>query len=234
MRYLTLLRALLLIAVHLLASAALADGEFTDVTDLSGRIRREVAVTCLVSENDVQIPAIDGLAGRIPATHTPSLRVAGGEPCAETVPVVVEWLFLTSERVVIQARIRTPTAIAIAAREIPRGEEIGLEDIRFEKRDVRRGLRRAVADPERIVGMRARRRIARDSPIRSTWLEAVPVISKGERVRLLYSIGDLAIESVGRAEDDAAYGETLRATNLDSKKRIVGRAERAGVVRVDF
>jgi flagella basal body P-ring formation protein FlgA len=227
-----LLRAWILIAALSVCGAASAD--VTDAADLSERIRREVAVSCLVSENDVQVPAIDGLARRIPATQTPTLRVAGEEPCAETVPVVVQWLFRTPERVVVRARIRKQTAIAVAAREIARGEEIRREDLRLETQHASPALRGAAADPDRIVGLRARRRIARGAPIRSTWLEVIPVISKGERVRLLYSVGDLVIESTGRAEEDAAHGETLRAINLDSKKRIVGRVERAGVVRVDF
>ncbi|NNL85028.1 MAG: flagellar basal body P-ring formation protein FlgA [Myxococcales bacterium] len=232
MNKLRLLRAGILIAVLWPGGAALAN--VTDASELSERIRREVAVSCLVSENDVQVPAIDGLARRIPPTQTPTLRVAGEEPCAETVPVVVEWLFRTSERVVVQARIRRPTAIAVAAREIARGEEIRREDLRLETRHASRALRGAAADPDRLVGLRARRRIARGAPIRSNWLEVIPVISKGDRVRLLYSVGDLIIESTGRAEEDAAHGETLRAVNLDSKKRIVGRVERPGVIRVDF
>ena len=232
MNKLRLVRACILIAVLWPGGAASAN--VTDASDLSERIRREVAVSCLVSEDDVQVPAIDGLARRIPAAQTPTLRVAGEEPCAETVPVVVEWLFRTSERVVVQARIRRPTAIAVAAREIARGEEIRREDLRLETQHASRALRGAAADPDRIVGLRARRRIVRGAPIRSNWLEVIPVISKGDRVRLLYSVGDLVIESTGRAEEDAAHGETLRAVNLDSKKRIVGRVERPGVIRVDF
>ncbi len=202
--------------------------------ELAERIRREVSLACVVVSEAIQVPDVSRLARRIPADTRPVVRVAAEEPCGETVAVVLQWERGTAERAVVKATIRRARQVAVAIREISRGDEVRFDDFRVESRHLKKSMLRSAADPESVIGKRARRRIPRDAVLRSNWVEIVPVVERGQRVRLVFSRGDLEIESIGRAEEDAGEGETLRAINIDSKKRVVGRVERSGLVRVDF
>ncbi|MEE2756057.1 MAG: flagellar basal body P-ring formation chaperone FlgA [Myxococcota bacterium] len=92
----------------------------------------------------------------------------------------------------------------------------------------------AVTRPELVIGADVRRRIQRGDVLRHSWIKIPPVISRGDRVRVIAKRGAIQLSTFGKALNDATQSAFVRVRNLESKKVITGRAERPGVVVMEF
>jgi flagella basal body P-ring formation protein FlgA len=75
---------------------------------------------------------------------------------------------------------------------------------------------------EEIVGREAERRLAPGRPLRQADLRSPRLVRKGEVVTLLFRRGAIEISAQGRALEDGAEGERVRAANLDSERPVAG------------
>ena len=126
--------------------------------------------------------------------------------------------------------------VFVARRAINQGVTLAATDI--ERRSLsfnRVGGRLGVVDSNRIIGKRAKRFMALGSVIRMDLLELVPLVHRGQLVRLTSRAGGIHIVTSGKAMQGGMLGETITVRAVDRGRlqfeaTIVG----AGAVEVGY
>ncbi|GAB4263497.1 MAG: hypothetical protein Kow0092_14460 [Deferrisomatales bacterium] len=119
--------------------------------------------------------------------------------------------------------------ILTLVRSLRRGDVVTALDV-----EVRAGeaVREALVDPAEAVGKRLVRSLRAGTALTARDLEVVPVIGRGDGVRLVARVGGVVASLPGRALEPAGIGETLRVENLSSGKTVSGVLREGGVVDV--
>ncbi|MFQ5691991.1 MAG: flagellar basal body P-ring formation chaperone FlgA [Nitrospinota bacterium] len=137
-------------------------------------------------------------------------------------------------RVYVTGEIRVSTRVWVLDRPVRRGHVFTAVDLRQMEVDLESGPAGIVRDRRQVVGKRARRSIRGRVPIRSGWLERVPLIRRGDVVTLKAESERFLITTVGLARTDGALGDLVEVMNLASKKSVYGRVVDARTVNVLF
>ncbi|MEA5114696.1 MAG: flagellar basal body P-ring formation chaperone FlgA [Geobacteraceae bacterium] len=124
--------------------------------------------------------------------------------------------------------------MVVALRPLVRGEIISEGDVALQKRDLAGISGKVAFDTPSVVGKVVRINIRGNSPVRSDFLEKVPIIKYGQMVTIVAEDGSLRVTAAGRAKGSAAEGDLVMVQNLNSKKDVQGRVLDSGTVAVDF
>lgn len=115
-------------------------------------------------------------------------------------------------------------AVAVAARDIPRGATLEAEDIAV--------MDGAAADSRGPVGWTTRRLVKEGEPLKTPAIAPAEVIKSGDEVQLVWSDGAVELRISGRAMNSASVGGTVNV-RVDTKRRFEGVALATGEVRLD-
>ncbi|MBI4614081.1 MAG: flagellar basal body P-ring formation protein FlgA [Planctomycetes bacterium] len=88
------------------------------------------------------------------------------------------------------------------------------------------------SDPDALVGKRLAAPVTAGKPVLFARVEAVPVVRKGSRVRVIYRGDGFTIESIAKAQEDAAIGDAVLVQNPSSRKEFRARAIGPGTVEI--
>ena len=132
----------------------------------------------------------------------------------------------------LRGRVFAVVDVLVPRRPILPGEVTRAEDFEIRTLPAQSLGRFALTDPALILGQEVRRSLAEGRPVQSQSLREQRVVSRGEKLTLIYTKGALELSAPARALEDAAEGETLRVQNLNSNKTVVGRAMGDGRVQV--
>ena len=124
--------------------------------------------------------------------------------------------------------------VVIATRPLERGEVIGESDVALARRDLAHLQGRVCRKPEEVVGLRMKSAVRGNSPLRSDYLERVPLVVSGQLVTIVAENEMVRITASGRAKGSGALGDTISVLNLSSQKELAARVVDATTVRVDF
>jgi flagella basal body P-ring formation protein FlgA len=188
-----------------------------------------------VPPQDVRIPALldlEALAsepGNTVIVDVPS-RTGSSPSLPVTVAIVQGGRVL--QRVAVTARIVIERPVLIAARTLARGATIRVDDVREELRAD--APADALDGSAAVIGQRLVRGVAAGAPLREAFLEAIPVVTRGQSVTLRASRGSLAIEAAGRALEDGRTGETIRVMNIATRRVLAGQVASDGAIDMGF
>jgi flagella basal body P-ring formation protein FlgA len=73
-----------------------------------------------------------------------------------------------------------------------------------------------------------------NSPVRSDYLERVPLVKSGQMVAIIAENDVMRITAVGKARNSGAEGDLIMVQNMSSLKDIPARVIDANSVKVDF
>jgi flagellar basal body P-ring formation protein FlgA len=119
------------------------------------------------------------------------------------------------------ARRAGPTVEALTyARSIAAGEVIQPEDVIWAPMQNHLVPAGAPQDVDAVVGMSARRALRSGAAVQPNDLTAPKVISRNEMVTVTYSAPGVTLTVTGRAQRDAARGQPVAITNLQSGRTI--------------
>ncbi|MFP4213102.1 MAG: flagellar basal body P-ring formation chaperone FlgA [Desulfohalobiaceae bacterium] len=121
-------------------------------------------------------------------------------------------------------------AVPCADRPLNRREELTPEDVSFQRKNLAQQSYEVwdgKGGPWRLV-----RSIGRGQVIYKRHLEPVPLISKGEKVSLVFAGELVRLRVPARALQDAGAGETVLVQNLQSQERVHARVENSKTVIV--
>lgn len=116
------------------------------------------------------------------------------------------------------------TPVAVLVRPIARNEVIAADDVLVERRDRRFVDGGALSDPDRLVGMAAKRPLRAGEAISASSVEPPRIVRRGQLVTLVYQSPGLALTARGRALADAAMGEAVNVLNEQSRRTVEGVA----------
>jgi len=131
----------------------------------------------------------------------------------------------------VPVRIKWRQPAAVLRRSLPRGSVLSEEDLRV--LFVERSGLRTPADPFRLCGARLTRNLAQGGVVFTDDVESVPVIAKGDPVRIVFRAGGLQVEASGEALDNGGVGDTIRVRNVLSRRIIACVVSGPGVVIVE-
>lgn len=92
----------------------------------------------------------------------------------------------------------------------------------------------AVNEPSEIVGMQATRRLHAGTVVTKDQWKDLPLIKKGQGVRIVLETPHLRIVAPGESLQEGRAGERIRILNLSSRQSVSGRVQDAKTVVVDF
>ena len=163
-------------------------------------------------------------------------RPSGDRSSARRIPVMLEvhrGPALLREYL-LSAEVRYFDRVVVAARSIRRGEPITEEAVRVERREVTTMLGRYSTDLSELEGMRAKMRIGFGRPIGVRYVERIPAVERGDRVRIRADVGRITASTAGLAAGSGAIGDRIVVQNLSSREKLLAEVVAPGVVRVIF
>ncbi len=135
--------------------------------------------------------------------------------------------------VFVPVSLETDAEVLVAARPLRQGTTPGPDDVRSMKRTLHGISDSYVTHLDQIRAHGLRRAVAAGQPLTRDLLAPEPVVRRGEAVSLVAQLAGLEVRMPGRALADARPGDLVRVQNVNSLKIIEGRADAAGVVKVD-
>ena len=188
--------------------------------------------------NRVEIPVLDVFNLRGVSAKDVTVRFSSRRRGAwlGRVPVAVVISNRSGElkRGVVTVTLRVMASVPVSKRRLTRGSVVKAEDIGRDRLDLSELGDDVIMDTRRIVGQRLRRGINVGQIWQDRGLESIPLVKRGEQVRLMLSSGGLRIDGAGRAGEDGWAGDWIRVMNDESRTHVTGRVDRLGVVHVRF
>lgn len=134
----------------------------------------------------------------------------------------------------IRVRIEVLTDVVASTHGIPRDHILGPGDVTVTSKWMDTATTGVLTDAGEAVGKKAAMRLNAGTEITKQMLRSVPVVKKGEVVRVVLESGPMVISTVGLCQEDGGQGDLVRVQNLTSKKIIFARVMAASLVHVDF
>ncbi|MEE4359452.1 MAG: flagellar basal body P-ring formation chaperone FlgA [Desulfococcaceae bacterium] len=152
------------------------------------------------------------------------------------VPVSVQFLVKGSpeKEIIIIAELEIRSTALITLKPLGRYKPITEKDVEIREMDADDIPSDALLSVQDVTGKRARRKIPAETVLRKDLLEQIPLIKRGDIVRLIAESDSLRITTLGQARNKGGRGDRIRVINLDSRKMIYGEVENANTVRIDF
>ena len=138
------------------------------------------------------------------------------------------------KNVTVQVEVEALAQMLVATRPLERGEVISASDVAVDRRDLARVQGPYMTAPAEAIGLRTKMSLRANAPIRSDFLERVPVIKSGQLVTILLENEVMKITVTGRAKQSGAVGDLIMVQNISSQKELAARVVDATTVKVDF
>ncbi|CAG37411.1 flagellar basal body P-ring formation chaperone FlgA [Desulfotalea psychrophila] len=131
----------------------------------------------------------------------------------------------------IRGKLKAIAPVLVAREALRRDTELSPNNFSIIRRDISN-----ISDPlfsaRQAEGQRLRRRIRKDDVIRASSLEHVPVVHRGDRVKIHLLSGNLQVVTLGVARADGGVHDFIRVQNINSKKIIYCQVVAPGIVKV--
>jgi len=205
--------------VLLLAPAVLASGAFQTVASI--RAAAEAALA--------------GPGVQVEAALDPALRMPPCPQALQALPVSavnVEVQCPGGWRLFVPVRVARQQAVLVLAAAVAPGQPVPASALRVETRDAARLAGVPLTDPAQAQGQTLRRGGRPGQVLLQADLAAVPVLRRGQPVRLVAGGPGFEVQMAGRALADAGPGEVVRVENLSSRRVLAGVVAGPGLVRV--
>lgn len=182
---------------------------------------------------DIRVPEAVVLPKGPLTTHVAgpkNLELAGSVPLQVTFSVKPDF----ERRVWVTAQLERRLNVVVARRPLGRFKPIEAEDIEVQAVDLAGLPADRIEDPEAAIGKRTRRAVDSGAVLRPDLLESMPLVKRGDRVRIVAETAGLRISAFGQAKQKGAQGELIPVVNLDSNKVIHARVVDSQTVRIEF
>lgn len=131
----------------------------------------------------------------------------------------------------VPAQVTIYREIAIAGRDIARGEVISHTHIDTNLVNVSSIRQAFLSEAEAVIGKEAKRNISKGEPFRTALLDAPTAVKRGELVTLESLAGSIKVSSAGTAMADGRVGQKIRVRNNSSERIISGVVISQGLVQ---
>jgi flagella basal body P-ring formation protein FlgA len=123
-------------------------------------------------------------------------------------------------RLPVSGRVHETSPVPVLRRAMGPGEVIRKDDIEIVRTREDRIARDIVTDPARLIGTTPRQRLRAGEPVRDSDTRPPVLVARNSTVTIVLQSGALMLTAQGKAVEEGAKGDTIRVTNLQSKKTI--------------
>ncbi|MFT5698012.1 MAG: flagella basal body P-ring formation protein FlgA [Desulforhopalus sp.] len=85
---------------------------------------------------------------------------------------------------------------------------------------------------DEFLGKKIIRSLRAGSPVKVSMVESLPVIHRGEKVKIVIQSGAMRLTATGLAHSDGKINDLIRVQNINSNKVLYGRVAAPGIVEV--
>ena len=85
---------------------------------------------------------------------------------------------------------------------------------------------------DEFLGKKIKRSLRAGSPVNVSMVESLPVIHRGEKVKIVIQSGAMLLTATGLAHSDGKKNDLIRVQNINSNKVIFARVAAPGIVEV--
>ncbi|PHR29427.1 MAG: flagella basal body P-ring formation protein FlgA [Desulfotalea sp.] len=179
----------------------------------------------------------------IPTSHPLPFTVATGALSCEVIPSNpgilsssrFSLIFRIDDEVVknmsIRGKIEARANIIATAIPVKKGTILAPRHLKETVMDIS-DLKEPGFDVSQFLGKRIKRSLRAGSPLNISMVETLPVIHKGEKVKIVIQSGAMTLTATGLARSDGKIDELIRVQNLNSKKVVFGKVVAPGIVEV--
>jgi flagellar basal body P-ring formation protein FlgA len=134
----------------------------------------------------------------------------------------------------IPVEVEARTDMVVALYPLPRGMVVEEKDVSLQKKNLSDVSGKVSFNLSDVLGKRVRVPIRANTPVRSDYLEKVPLIKNGQVVTIIAENSAFRVTATGMARGTGAEGDLIMVQNMNSKKSVQGRVVDAGTVAVNF
>ncbi|MDD2336784.1 MAG: flagellar basal body P-ring formation chaperone FlgA [Geobacteraceae bacterium] len=134
----------------------------------------------------------------------------------------------------IPVEVEALADMVVALYPLPRGMVVAANDVSLQKRDISDISGKVSFNLADVLGKRVRVPIRANTPVRSDYLEKVPLVKTGQVVTIVAENGVFRVTATGMARGTGAEGDLIMVQNMNSKKSVQARVVDAGTVAVNF
>ena len=153
-------------------------------------------------------------------------------------PVSLTATFWVDGKPIIKVPMSATVAVKLrflkAAKKIVRGQVIGPNDIVVVHKMANTLNRRYLRDPKDAVGKEVVRTVFRGQFLTKSMIRNVPLVKKGQQIRILAENDHVRVTTLGRALQDGQSGDKVKVINVTSGKEILATVKGPGIVVVKF
>lgn len=131
----------------------------------------------------------------------------------------------------VRGQLKILGKVVVAVNTLKKGRLIRPQDITTATVDISRSIE-VTSDPADLVGKKLKKSVQAGSPISQKIVETLPVIYRGQKVKIVLSTGSLFLTATGLAHSDGRLEEMIRVQNLSSNKILYCRVAAPGLVEV--
>ncbi len=132
----------------------------------------------------------------------------------------------------IRFRVRVTGSVLVTRRAVKREESLSEADVVVEKRDITGQIGDVLRKPDDLLGRRAKRAAPAGAVVSSEWLEAAPVVRRGDVIRVMVQIGAVSASMQVTALASGGSGEVIRVREEVSRCEFSARVAAPGRVEV--
>lgn len=133
----------------------------------------------------------------------------------------------------VSGRLEAMADVVTAVEKINKGTTISSRRLKMSRQNLVH-LQNPFFNSEELIGMRAKRTIHSGRVLDKRDIETLPIINKGELVKIFANKGSMFLSTSGIAKMDGRLGDIIQIENINSKKLIYCRVNSPGVVTVEF
>ncbi|MFH1982217.1 MAG: flagellar basal body P-ring formation chaperone FlgA [Pseudomonadota bacterium] len=153
-----------------------------------------------------------------------------------TIPFTVEFYVdgILREKTWVTVNLLVTTQVVVTSQPIGRNQSISEADIKLVDMDLAELPTGVITSPEDVIGLRARRTLHIDTPLREDLVARPPLVDRGDIVKIVLEIGGLTVSTLGEVKEKGRRGEQVSVINLESNRRVMARVVDSKTVKVAF
>ena len=131
----------------------------------------------------------------------------------------------------IRGKLEALAKIVVAAEPLKKGLILKPQHLKNAVVDINE-IPNPEIDTKQLLGMQLTKNINTGGPVVAASVEAVPVVRRGQKVKIIAESGTLQLTATGLAQSDGKIDQMIKVQNIQSNKIVFARVASPGIVEV--
>ncbi len=132
----------------------------------------------------------------------------------------------------LPVKVTAEYRIVSTTRSLARGSTLGSDDLRLITVRMNPSEKPYINQIEAAIGKELSRSLSAGTHLTQSMVRLPRVVSRGDKITMIVSIGSLEVRSSGKALQDGIVGQRIALQNVKSRRRVEGWVQTDGSVRV--